>query len=60
MKAVEKRSEGWFVVERSDAFGGYTATSAVTKRQRIPVSKDAPRDQAVFIAKQMRMLDDKE
>lgn len=60
MKSVEKRSEGWFVVERSNAFGGYSATSAVSKRQRIPVSNDAPRDQAVFVARQAGMLDAEE
>lgn len=57
MRAVEKRSEGWFVVERPAGLDGYSTTSAVSKRQRIPVSNDAPRDQAVFVAKQMGMLD---
>lgn len=60
MKAVEKRSEGWYVVERDGTFGGYSTTSAVTERRRIPIEKSAPRERAVFVARQMGMLDDKE
>lgn len=60
MKAVEKRPKGWYVVERSGTFGGYSTTSAAVKRRRIPVSKDASREQAVFIARQAGMLDGKE
>ena len=57
MKAVEKRSEGWYVVNRDGTFCGYSTTSAVTERRRIPVSKSAPSEQAVFVARQMGLLD---
>ena len=57
MRAVEKRSEGWYVVKRDGTFGGYSTTSAVTERRRIPVEKNAPRELAVFVARQMGMLD---
>lgn len=60
MRAVEKRSEGWFVVERDKTFGGYSTTSAVARRRRIPVERNAPRELAVIVARQMGMLDDKE
>lgn len=60
MRAVEKRSEGWFVVERPAGLDGYSTTSAVTERRRIPVEKNAPRELAVFVARQAGMLDDKE
>ena len=57
MKTVEKRSEGWFVVERPAGLDGYSTTSAVTERRRIPIEKSAPRERAVFVARQMGMLD---
>ena len=57
MKAVEKRSEGWVVVERPAGLDGYSTTSAVTERRRIPIEKSAPRERAVFVARQMGMLD---
>lgn len=60
MRAVEKRSEGWVVVERPAGLDGYSTTSAVTERRRIPVEKNAPRELAVFVARQAGMLDDKE
>lgn len=60
MRAVEKRSEGWFVVERPAGLDGYSTTSAVTERRRIPIEKSAPRERAVFVARQAGMLDDKE
>lgn len=60
MRAVEKRSGGWYVVERDGAFGGYSTTSAVTRRRRIPVERNAPRELAVTVARQAGMLDDKE
>lgn len=60
MRAVEKRSEGWYVVERDGTFGGYSTTSAVTERRRIPVERNAPRERAVLVARQAGMLDDKE
>ena len=60
MRAVEKRSEGWFVVERRAGLDGYSTTSAVARRRRIPVEKNAPRELAVFVARQAGMLDDKE
>ena len=60
MRAVEKRSEGWFVVERDKTFGGYSTAEVVARRRRIPVEKNAPRELAVFVARQAGMLDDKE
>ena len=57
MRAVEKRADGWFVVERDAALDGYSTTSAVSKRRRIPIDKSAPRERAVFVARQMGLLD---
>lgn len=56
MRTVEKRSNGWYVVERDGTFDGYATTSAAVKRRRIPIEKDAPRDRAVFVARQAGML----
>lgn len=61
MRAVEKRSGGWYVVELpAGLVDGYSTTSAAAKRRRIPVSMSAPREQAVTVARRMGMLDDKE
>lgn len=60
MRAVEKRSSGWYVVERSGTFCGYSTTGAVVKRRPIPVPRDAPRERAVSVAKARGMLDDEE
>lgn len=60
MRRVERREGGWYVVEDEPGIDGYSTTSAVTERRRIPIEKSAPRERAVFVARQMGMLDDKE
>lgn len=60
MRRVERREGGWYVVEGEPGIDGYSTTSNVSDRRRIPVSKDATLKQAVFVARQAGMLDDKE
>ena len=59
MRAVEKRSDGWFVVERP-GFGGYSTTSSVARRRKIPVPATAERERAVAVARERGMLDGEE
>ena len=60
MRRVERRDGGWYVVEGEPGLDGYSTTSEAASRRRIPVSKDAPRGRAEFVARQMGMLDKEE
>ena len=60
MRAVEKRSGGWYVVEHDGAFGGYATTSSVARRRKIPVPSNAGRERAVAVARERGMLDGEE
>ena len=60
MARIERRGDGWYLVDGERGIDGYNTTSKATKRRRIPVSKELAYDEARRVALYSGMVDEGE
>lgn len=58
MRRVERREGGWYVVEGEPGIDGYSTVSNASRRRRVPIAADAPRDLAELVARCAGMMDE--